>query len=581
LIAHRRVDRRATLVLLVSAFAFAAYASTHPSAAQSGTYGAIYAVAAIGLSVLLGNVNIVSLGNAGFFAVGAYAVAWLTTTAHWPLPAAMAAAIVLAAAAGIAVGVIALRFRGHHVAMATLAFGLIVTGVLHGDRTFGGGGGMQLGATPSIGPFPLSGVAGYTVAWMITSIVALLTLNLLRGRAGRAFEAIRNDELAADVLGVATRRYKVLAFTYSAALAGLAGGMYAVVLGVVVPDAVGVALSIDFVLMVVLGGRGYVAGAIAGATLIAVLAISGQQLENWREVAYGALVIVVVIVFPAGLIGVLRPRSSDDRAVPVVGAPALATFPQVAPSPSEPPLRLHGVTMRFGGLTAVDNVAFSLAPGTLTSLIGPNGAGKTTLFDTIATGTIAIRGTDVTGWRPHRIAALGVRRTFQSARLFDEMTVLENVIAGAFACGRTSLADDLVGSPHARIVERRALERARATLARFGMEPLADVVARDLPFAIRRRVELARALVSDPWLLLVDEPAAGLDANERAALRDDLLRIRASGVTMLLVEHDMRLVMSISDRVMALQFGRLIADGSAASVRNDPGVIAAYLGRGR
>jgi ABC-type branched-subunit amino acid transport system ATPase component len=247
-------------------------------------------------------------------------------------------------------------------------------------------------------------------------------------------------------------------------------------------------------------------------------------------------------------------------------------------------LTLAHVTQRFGGLVAVNDVSFELERGTLTSLIGPNGAGKTTLFNAISgigrlsAGRVAVAGTDITGWQPHRVAALGVARTFQNARLFGEMTVLENVVAGAFRTERTSFAGDLFAPAASRRSERAATERARATLARLGLEPLAATLAKDLAFGDRRRVELARATASDPWLLLVDEPAAGLNAGERAALTADLLRLRDAGMTLLLIEHDMRLVMSISERVMVLKFGTLIADGRPETVRNDPAVIAAYLG---
>ncbi len=554
MIARIRADRRTLPVVLATI-------------AQAGTYAGIYAIAAIGLSLLLGNVNQISIGQAGFFGIGAYAVAYCTTALNWPFWPAALAGTILATLAGIAVGFIALRFRGHYLAMATLAFGLIVVGVIHQSDALGGANGITNIAFPVLGPLTLSGVSAYWFVWIVVAGVAAGTLAALSGPIGRAFEAIRNDELAAETSGIPTRRYKIGAFAYAGALAGLAGAVYASFLGLVIPEAVGVALSIDFLLMVVLGGSGGVSGAIIGAGLIGFLDIAGHQFENWREVVYGLLVIAIVIAAPGGLFGIWRNRFRPRPLLVAAPAPAGAAQVALVKAPTGvTPLAVRGLTKRFGGLVAVNAVDFTLAYGTITSLIGPNGAGKTTLFNTIcgvgrpSAGTVTIAGVDVTNRQPHVVAALGVGRTFQNARLFGEMTVLENVMAGAFRTGR------------------EARDRARATLAQLGLERIANTYARDLPFGQRRRVEIARALAANPWLLLVDEPAAGLNASERAQLHDDLLALRDAGTTLLLIEHDMKLVMAISERVMVLEFGALIADGAPAAVRRDPVVVAAYLG---
>ena len=589
MIARLRADARMLPVLALIVIGFGIIARNDATLAQAGTYVAIFAIAAIGLSILLGNVRQISVGQAGFFGIGAYATGYCTTTLGWPFWPSAAVGIVAAAIAGLALGFIALRFRGHYLAMATLAFGLIAAGVFHASSALGGASGITSIPYPQLGSLTISGYAAYWFAWIVAWVAAIASLNLLRGRTGRAFETIRNDELAAEAMGVPTRRYKILAFAYAGALAAAAGSIYAAFLGLVNPDAVGVGLSIDLLLMVVLGGSGTISGALVGAALIGYLNVVGHQFQNWREVAYGVLVVVFVVAAPAGIAGLVRSLAVRAARAPAGGGAAAVIVADRTPPPSvhapdAVPLDVRHVSKRFGGLVAVDDVSFALQPGTLTSLIGPNGAGKTTLFNAICgigrltSGSVAVGGVDVTGRQPHEVAALGVGRTFQNARLFGEMTVLENVVAGAFRTERSSFGTDLLALPAARRAEREAAERARATLARLGLEHLASVYAKDLPFGDRRRVELARALAAEPWLLLVDEPAAGLNARERALLNDDLIALRDAGTTLLLVEHDMQLVMAISQRVMVLEFGRIIADGNPDSVRSDPAVIAAYLG---
>jgi branched-chain amino acid transport system permease protein len=574
LTARLRDDGRLVALFALLALAFGVVARGDAALLQAGTYVAIFAPAAIGLSVLLGNVNQISVGQAGFFGIGAYTVGYLTANLGLSYWIAAPAGIVAAALVGVVLGFIALRFRGHYLAMATLAFGLIAVGLFHASPALGRASGITNIPYPQLGPLTLSGAAAYWAAWIVAFALALVTLALLRGRAGRAFEAIRNDELAAEAVGVPTRFWKIVAFAYAGALAAAGGTMFAPFLGLVNPESVGIALSVDFLLMVVLGGAGLVAGALAGAALIAFLNVAGHQYDNWREVVYGVLVIAFVVFAPTGILGLVRGpfvrarRRAAAAARETIAQPGAETagYPAVR-APSDDALAVESVTKRFGGLVALDGVSFTLRPGTLTSVIGPNGAGKTTLFNAIcgigrpSAGRITIGGADVTGRRPHRIAALGVGRTFQNARLFDEMTVLENILAGA---------------PRAH--GKNAVERARALLGRLGLAHLEEVLAADLAFGERRRVELARAAASEPWLLLADEPAAGLNHDERQRLHADLRALRDAGTTVLLIEHDMKLVMAISERVIVLNFGRVIADGDVASVRSDPAVVAAYLG---
>ncbi|HMD01837.1 MAG TPA: branched-chain amino acid ABC transporter ATP-binding protein/permease, partial [Candidatus Baltobacteraceae bacterium] len=583
-----RLDARLLPYLAAGVVLFGLLAGRNATLVQAGTYAAIYAVAAIGLSLLLGNLAQISLGQAGFFGIGAYTGGYLMTSVAWPAALgpglqfvlATLLGVALAAALGLVLGFIALRFRGHYLAMATLAFGLLCVGVFRESKALGGASGIQGVPFPQFGSIAISGTAAFWYAWLMVALAAFFTRNLLLGRTGRAFEAIRNDELAAEALGVPTRRCKILAFAFAGALAGFAGSFYVTYLGLVEPNAVGISLSIDLLLMVVLGGAGGIAGAIAGATLIGIANIYGHDLENWRPVIYGVLVILIVVAFPRGLSGMVPlPRSRDARVRPASAADALPVQASVAAC--ETCLRVEDAGKSFGGLVALDGVAFALENGTLNSLIGPNGAGKTTLFNAICgigpleRGRIFVAGRDVTAWQPHRIAALGVGRSFQNARLFGEMSVLENVTLGAYTLERATFTSDLLGLPTSRRSGKLALQRARDVLELLELGALAGTIAGDLAFGDRRRVELARAIASRPGLLLLDEPAAGLNAAERGRLRGDLLRLKRAGATILLVEHDMRLVMEISDRVLVLHFGRLIADGPPAAVRNERRVMSA------
>ena len=563
-----RVDLRVQCALAAIVIVFGIVGAHDATLIQAATYGALYAVVAIGLSLLLGNVNLISIGQGGFFAIGAYSVAYLTASVTWPagvppgLPFILATilGVAFSAVLGLVLGVIALRFSGPYLAMATLAFDAIVVGLLRWAPAFGGVSGITNVPYPQFGSVTLSGVNAYWYAWAMVALAAATTTAILRGGTGRKLEAIRNDPLAAEVGGIPVRRYTVAVFTYAGALAGLAGTFYASFLGLVVPDAVGVTVSIDILLMVILGGAGTVSGAILGATVIALTNLYGHSYENLRPILYGVAVIGVAIFLPRGLVGLLWSRTAARRA-PAPPAAVPPPVPALRPrhQSSSQWLELRGVSKRFGGLLAVNDVSFTLQNGAITALIGPNGAGKTTLFNAIDgvirpdSGTISIAGHEVVGLQPHRIAALGVARSFQNARLFADMTVAENVAVAAS-------------------------EASGAALERFGLGPLSETPARDLAFGERRRVELARAAASNPALLLLDEPAAGLNASEREQLRDDILALRADGMTILLIEHDMQLVMGVSDRVIVLEFGSVIADGKPDAVQANPAVIEAYLG---
>ena len=528
MIARLRADARAlpVLALIVAIFGFTA--ARNATYAQAGTYAAIYAIAAIGLSLLLGNVKQISIGQAGFFGIGAYAVAYLTSTLNWPFWPAAIIGVLAATLVGFGVGFVALRFRGHYLAMATLSFGLIVVGLLHESKLLGGASGISSIPYASIGSLSLSGYTAYWFVWAVALLAALLTLNLLRGRTGRAFETIRNDELAAEVVGVATQRYKILAFAYAGALAGLSGAIYAAFLGLIVPDAVGAALSIDFLLMVVLGGQGGVSGALIGAALIGFLDISGHAYENWREVAYGALVIIVVIAAPGGVIGLFRRTKREARAalsvttLPVVAAP-------VRPPNGDAPLVVRDVTKRFGGLTAVDAVNFTLERGSLTSLIGPNGAGKTTLFRMI------------TGQEHPDGGALRVGDTVKLGYVDQSRDSLD---------AAKSVWEEISGGTDVIYLGKRAVP-SRAYVGAFnfkGSDQQKKVGI--LSGGERNRVHLAKMLKSESNVILLDEPTNDLDIDTLRALEEALAEFAGCVVV---ISHDRWFLDRLATHILAFE----------------------------
>ena len=542
---------------------------------------ALLAIVGIGLNVLLGLTGQVSFGHVGFYAIGAYTVAILTTRAGlsfwlaWPL------ATLLSAACGWLLALPALRVKGPYLAMVTIAFGFIVE---HGAAEWRGLTGGQNGLMG----IPAPSVLGLWQAERAVAVLALLAaavclvgfVLLSRGSWGAAMRAVKDSETASESIGLNPLHIKTLAFAVSAALAGLAGGLFAPLSGLVTPGSFSVAQSILFVLVVMLGGSGALLGPVLGALVVGLLPEMLSSLEEYRLLLFGALLLVVLWVAPGGvaalLAGLWRRLGRAGGAHEAPANPASAALPLVA----RPRLALQalGLGRVFGGVRAVHGLDLSVVPGAVTSLIGPNGAGKTTALNLLSgfyppsSGGMRLGEQPLLDLPAWALARRGVARSYQTSQLFSSLTVLDNV---ALACGRGRL-----GLPWSArwLRDPAVIERSRALLLACGYAGDVQRLAAELPHVDRRVVEIARALATDPDVLLLDEPAAGLSQEDKQALSGLLRRIADAGLGVLLVEHDMALVMGVSDTVLVLDAGQRIAQGTPVEVQNDPAVRRAYLG---
>ncbi|MGH8618641.1 MAG: ATP-binding cassette domain-containing protein [Burkholderiales bacterium] len=558
-------------VLAVAACAYAGSANNYHL--YLITTAALTITVGVGLNVLLGLTGQVSFGHVGFYALGAYAVAALTTKTGVPFWLAWPAAVALAAAVGAGVGLAALRVSGPYLAMVTIAFGFIVEYLAIEWRSVtGGSNGLMNIPHPAVPGYEFSdrALALLAIALAVACIAAYRRFH--DSGWGLAMRATRDAETAAGSLGYSVVVVRTAAFTISAALAGAAGGLFAPLTTFVSPSSFSFFQSILFVLVVMIGGAERTYGPVIGAIIVVVLPELLSGLAEYRVLFFGVLMLVVLWVAPGGIAGLLGRfiRRVPEKAAPSAGPVVLA--PRAAQ-----PLAVADLAIAFGGVRAVDGVAFRAEPGQVTSLIGPNGAGKTTVLNLIGgfyspdRGSVKLGGVELAGAAPHTVARAGIARTYQTSQLFGQMSVLENMLAAMQRGG--------FGSPLREAdADAAAVARARALLDFVGFRGDARAGAGALPHVDRRLVEIARALAAEPAVLMLDEPAAGLDSGDTQTLGTLLRRIADAGLTVVLIEHDMPLVMGISDRVVVLDAGRCIAQGAPDAVRADPAVIKAYLG---
>ena len=546
------------------------------------------ALAAMGLTLLL-IAGQVSLGQAAFMAIGAYVSAILARDHGVPTVLALLLGVATSAVGGIIVGAITLRLKGHFLPLATLAIGIATSAaiVAAGPLT---GGASGLGQIPplAIGPFELVNDRAYAiVVWSIVAVAGGGFSRLLHSRTGRAIAALKTNAEMAEVFGVNATRLQLLVFVVAATLAGLSGALYAFYFKFLSPAPFGLNSSVNLLIACIFGGMSHPFGAVLGATAIAALEM---LLQNTLARMLGLSGHVEMIVFGIVLIGVLLRWpggiwSALQRVWPTFVMPRPARNIELTPSKrgtaGEELLSVTEISKNFGGLTALQGVSFSVGPDQIVGLIGPNGAGKSTTFN-IATGLLEPSSGKVLLMGeppPARVSDLvhrGVSRTFQHVRIVPERTVLENVAFGAHAQGRSGMISGMFGLD--RSEEAATFAKAWRALEIVELEALAHVPASRLAMGQARLVEVARALVSRPRLLLLDEPAAGLRTGEKLKLVTLLHRLKRAGMSVLLVEHDMDLVMNCVDRVVVLDRGRGLTTGHPDDVRRDERVIAAYLG---
>jgi branched-chain amino acid transport system permease protein len=553
-------------------------------------YIGLYALVCLGLVLLTGVGGLTSFGQAAFVGMGAYTTAWLTLNTGMSPWLTLFVGLSLTAISALIVGFITLRMSGHYLPLATIAWGLSLYYLMGNLDALGKYDGLLGLKSLSIGSIDIGqGRLFFVLTWAILLAGAVALLNLLDSRPGRAIRSLKGGTQMAEAMGISTFRYKVTIFVIAALFASVAGWLLAHFQRTVNPSAFGLKMGIEYLFMTVVGGVGYVWGAIVGAGLIKLLddylqvalpALIGTS-GSYEVIVFGVALVLVLKYLPDGLWSVVaRKLPQPPREVDWQDAEDLPA--RSKPAMGELVLQVDKIRKQFGGLTAVNDISFNIAAGQIVGLIGPNGAGKSTTFNLITgvlsktSGHVLFRGDDISALPSRDISRQGMARTFQHVKMIADMTVLENVAMGAYTRGHSGVLSSMLRTN--KVEEQRLMKEAQRQLERIGMGAYLHEQAGNLAMGPQRLMEIARALCCDPALLLLDEPAAGLRHKEKQALAAVLRQLQGEGMSILLVEHDMDLVMDVCDHLVVMEFGTLLTQGTPAEIQASPAVRAAYLG---
>lgn len=550
----------------------------------------IYALMALGFQFIFGHAGALALTQGCFFGVGAYATAILSTRWGWPGEATLALSAAIPVVLALVVAAPVLRLESHYFALATLGIGQVMLLIAVAWQPVTGGS----NGLPGIPPLRLFGAEfgkGYgilSIVWLLVVLGAWSAWRVTRGLYGAALSMARENPVAAQCIGVDTAALRHAAFLLSAAYAGVAGALYAHTLRIVSVEALEFPLMVACLTIVVVGGRQHIAGAVLGAVLVVNLPEWFRGLEKYALIAYGVALLAMIVVAPEGLIGALqhwreRLRPSDPGRPPQAERPVSPAALAPQPRHPQPLLQVEDVHKQFGGVVALQRVDLQVRPGEILGLIGPNGSGKTSLLNIVSglyradAGAVRVQGRDVSRMPSFAIARLGVARTFQNINLVDAMSVVDNVAVARFGAERAALSWAFVPLRGAR-AWARARGHAMYLLEAMGIGDRALQPAGSQAYGIKRKVEIARALALEPALLLLDEPAAGLNEAEQKDLAQRLRAFAGGGLSVLVIEHNMPFLLPLVDRLACLNRGIVIAEGTADEVRRHPEVVQAYLG---